>query len=213
MDQVTSGASGMRIAPWPIVAVIAVIAASAALALAGPASAQQADPKPAPPAARPSDHAYANFMRRVSLVQRAHELRPQRRDEPLRYLNITDNEVREIQVVAEKFVPKSIVNISPVVTGCPCEEGPQCTEQVYIVANGSDRSTGLQLSRLKNAWTVGVVQQWWHRYDALRARRSTMDPRAYDSLESELLRELPQCVGEWVPAEASTTNLLNEEKK
>ena len=143
-------------------------------------------------------------MRRLSLVQRAHELRPRRRDEPLRYLNITDNEIREIQHVAAKHIPKSIVNISPVVTGCPCEEGPQCTDQVFIIASAGEKSSGLQLSRIKNAWTVGIVQQWWLQYDALRARRDTMNWRAYEASEAELLRELPQCVGDLVPATAAS---------
>src|SRR5215510_3902386 len=83
---------------------------------------------------------------------RARELRPQRRDEPLRYLNISDDEIREIQEVAKKYLPKVLLNISPVVTGCPCEEGPQCTDQVYIVAQTAQSSRGLQLSRVRNAW-------------------------------------------------------------
>ena len=138
---------------------------------------------------------------RLSLEQRAVELRPRRRDEPLRYLNITDIEVREIQFVAEKFIPKAIVNISPVVTGCPCEEGPQCTEQVYIVANARGQSPADCSSRgSRMRGSVGIIQQWWLRYDALRARRTSMDWRAYEASEAELLRELPQCVGELVPA-------------
>jgi hypothetical protein len=185
----------MRIAPWLM----------AVFALTGTVSAQQASPKPASEGKSQPHDVYISAMRRLSLEQRAFELRPRRRDEPLRYLNITDIEVREIQFVAEKFVPKAIVNISPVVTGCPCEEGPQCTEQVYIVANGSDKSSGLQLSRIKNAWVVGHVQQWWLRYDALRARRTSMNYRAYESSEAELLRELPQCVGELVPATTAST--------
>jgi hypothetical protein len=185
----------MRIAPWLMMV----------FALAGAASAEQASPKAATEAKPKPDDAYVRAMDRLSLLRRAFELRPQRRDEPLRYLNITDNEVREIQFVAEKVVPKAIVNISPVVTGCPCEEGPHCTEQVYIVANGADKSSGLQLSRIKDAWVVGQIQQWWIRYDALRARRASMEWRAYDASEAELLRELPQCVGELVPATTAST--------
>jgi hypothetical protein len=185
----------MRIAPWIL----------AFFALAATASAEQASPRPATEGKPKGDDAYVRAMDRLALWRRAYELRPQRRDEPLRYLNISDNEVREIQFVAEKFVPKAIVNISPVVTGCPCEEGPQCTEQVYIVANGADKSSGLQLSRIKNAWVVGQIQQWWIRYDALRARRTSMDWRAYDGSEAELLRELPQCVGDLVPATTAST--------
>jgi hypothetical protein len=142
-------------------------------------------------------------LQEVRQIERAYELRPRRRDEPLRFENITDIEVREIQEVAAKFVPKAIVNISPVVTGCPCEEGPQCTDQVYIVANNLEDSLGLQLSRVQNLWQVGVMQRWWIRYDALRARRDKMDWRAYAASEAELFRDLPQCVGELVPATVS----------
>ena len=177
----------MRIGPWLM----------AVFALAGAANAEETAPRRA--------DAYIRAMDWLALWRHALELRPSRRDEPLRYLNISDNEVREIQLVAEKYIPQAIVNISPVVTGCPCEEGPQCTEQVYIVANGSDRSSGLQLSRVRNTWVVGNIQQWWLRYDALRARRISMDWRAYESSEAELLRELPQCVGELVPATTAAT--------
>ncbi len=173
-----------------------------AVAIGGlPAVAQQSVRQPTP--AAPEVRSY--YQRKVELIRRAHELRPRRRDEPLRYENITDMEVREIQAVAAKFVPKAIVNISPVVTGCPCEEGPQCTDQVYIVASSLDDSVGLQLSRVKNAWQVGVVQRWWLRYDALRARIVTMNFRAYEASEAELFRELPQCVGELVPATTAST--------
>ncbi len=187
---------------WPI-----------ALAIAGPvAMAQQesARQENARQPARQLDEATVRMLRKYSLIQRAHELRPRRRDEPLRYENITDIEVLEIQTVAAKVVPKAIVNISPVVTGCPCEEGPQCTDQVYIVASNPIDSVGLQLSRVKNLWQVGVMQRWWIRYDALRARRAEMDWRAYEASEAELLRELPECVGELVPATASNPA---EEKK
>src|ERR1041384_5277939 len=92
---------------------------------------------------------------------RAFELRPVRRDTPLRYLNLSDEEVREVQRVSAKYLPRDTVNISPVVTGCPCEEGPDCTEQVYVLASKESGTRGLQLSRVRNRWTVGVVQQWW----------------------------------------------------
>ena len=98
----------------------------------------------------------SQMLKRMRIVDRADELRPRRRDEPLRYLNISDNEVREIQLMAEKYLPKVLLNISPVVTGCPCEEGPQCTDQVYIVAESGQSSRGLQMSRVRNAWVVGA---------------------------------------------------------
>src|SRR5204863_6156086 len=97
------------------------------------------------------------------ISKQAEALRPARRDEPLRYLNITDEEVRQVQLISVKYLPRAMVNISPVVTNCPCEEGPNCTAQVYVVATTGEKSKGLQLSRLKDQWIVGVVQQWWIR--------------------------------------------------
>jgi len=135
---------------------------------------------------------------------RAYQLVPKRRDEPLRYLNISDYEVREIQLVAEKYLPKVLLNISPVVTGCPCEEGPQCTDQVYIVAETAQGAKGLQLSRVRNAWVVGSVQQWYLRYDELRSSKDDMEYWAFQRAESDLFREFPVCVGQLVPAENKT---------
>ena len=132
---------------------------------------------------------------------RAWVLRPKRRDEPLRYLNISDIEVREIQEVAQKYLPKVLLNISPVVTGCPCEEGPQCTDQVYIVAETTQAYRGLQLSRVRNTWVVGSVQQWYLKYEELLSRERKMNYASFERAQSELYREFPVCVGELVPAE------------
>jgi hypothetical protein len=132
---------------------------------------------------------------------RAFELRPRRRDEPLRYLNISDSELREIQVLSENYIPKVLMNIGPVVSGCSCEEGPQCTDQVYIVAEKLQHSVGLQLSRVRNVWQVGVVQQWWLKFDALRSKFMKMDYAKYESAMNDLFREFPACVGELVPIE------------
>ena len=98
-------------------------------------------------------------------------------------------------------MPKVLLNISPVVSGCPCEEGPQCTDQVYIVAQTSQNSRGLQLSRVRNAWVVGTVQQWYLKYEELLTREPKMNYLDVMRAESELYREFPVCVGELVPAE------------
>jgi hypothetical protein len=145
------------------------------------------------------------------LRHRAYELAPTRRDEPLRYQNISDYEVREIQLVAEKYLPKVLLNISPVVTGCPCEEGPQCTDQVYIVAQTAQSPKGLQLSRVKNSWVVGTVQQWYLRHDELLSRRDKMEFFQFSREESELFREFPSCVGELVPADNTTASVPKAE--
>lgn len=151
--------------------------------------------------------------RKPDPVYRAWQLRPVRRDEPLRYLNISDYEVREIQLVAEKYLPKVLLNISPVVTGCPCEEGPQCTDQVYIVAETAQSSKGLQLSRVRNAWVVGTVQQWYLKYEELLGREPRMDFSNFMRAKSELYRDFPMCVGELVPAENTTASVPKVEPK
>ena len=165
------------------------------LALAAVSNAQ--DPR-APARTSAAD---GQLMRRMDLQARAFELRPRRRDAPLRYVNISDNEMREIQQVAATHLSKTVLNVSPVVEGCPCEEGPMCTEQVYVVTLASEKAVGLQLSRIKKVWKVGVVQLWWSKYDALRAQEKTMDYRTFVSSEAELYRDFPICVGELVKAE------------
>jgi hypothetical protein len=155
----------------------------------------------------------AQALKRMRIADRAYELRPRRRDEPLRYLNISDNEVREIQLLAEKYLPKSLLNISPVVTGCPCEEGPQCTDQVYIVAETAQSSKGLQMSRVRNSWVVGTVQQWWLRRDELTAQFGKMNYEKYESAMNELVRDFPMCVGELVPADNTTASTPKAETK
>lgn len=186
----------MRIASW----------LAAGLALAVTASAQ--DRTQAQWAAY-----LAQMSKRFAIEDRAHELRPRRRDEPLRYLNISDNEMREIQQVAEKYLAKTMLNVSPVIEGCPCEEGPLCTDQVYVVTFVSEKAKGLQLSRVKNVWQVGVVQQWWQKYDALNASKDKMDYRAFERVESELFRDFPSCVGELVPAENTASTKKAEPQK
>jgi hypothetical protein len=174
-----SGAE-MRIAAWLI----------AGLALALGAGAQQ----PVPSARLEAS------MKRAEIQRRAHELRPQRRDTPMRYLNLSDNEMREVQEVASKHLSRTVLNVSPVIEGCPCEEGPMCTDQVYVVTHASGKPVGLQLSRVNKVWKVGVVQLWWLKYDALRAKVNAANYEKFLRAESDLYREFPICVGELVTA-------------
>ena len=97
---------------------------------------------------------------------------PGRRDGPLRETNLSDTESREIQAEASKVYPGAILNISGVVTGCPCEEGPACTDQVWVVAHSQGKTSGLQLSHVGGIWMVGVLQQWWLSYAKLEADRT-----------------------------------------
>jgi hypothetical protein len=134
---------------------------------------------------------------------RMHETRPARRDGPLRELNLSDIEVREIQSVVVRILPGSILNISGVVTGCPCEEGPGCADQVWIVAHQAGKTLGLQLSRINGQWAVGVVQQWWLDGEKLeqwwsdsakrQGARSYSDYMAYDKARQALYDRFPVC--------------------
>lgn len=134
-----------------------------------------------------------SWIRAMELQARARELYPRRRDTPLRYANMTDEEVREVQAIASKYRMSEFVNISPVVTGCSCEEGGGCTEQVYITSNLGERTKGLQLSRHKNLWVVGAVQKWWLEYEALLARESSMNFREFWVARDLKLLEFPMC--------------------
>src|SRR3954465_13548436 len=71
-------------------------------------AAQSATPKPR------SAFNYEQWARdqeiKSAVFARANEIRPARRDTPMRELNITDTQVREIQAVAERFPPGSLVN-------------------------------------------------------------------------------------------------------
>ena len=125
-------------------------------------------------------------------MKRAYAVRPARRDRPARYENITDEEVREIQIASRGYVPRALVNIGTVVKGCPCEDGAGCSNQVWVVASNDAGSYDLQLSRIENRWTVGPVQRWWRRWNDLD-RQQFLTSDAYHRAEEALLREFPAC--------------------
>jgi hypothetical protein len=108
---------------------------------------------------------FCNFIARERLDDliriRAIQIQPRRRDSPARYQNISDEEVREIQVAASTVVGKVVVTIGPVVVGCPCEDGKSCTDQVWILANLPQGTVGLLLSKIGGYWDIGAVQRWW----------------------------------------------------
>jgi hypothetical protein len=91
---------------------------------------------------------------------------PARPPDSLRQENITDEEVREVQQAALAVYPDSIVSISGVTDGCGCEEGSECTAQVWLALYREDRSRSLVLSKVEGHWKVGAVQSWWLRYTA-----------------------------------------------
>jgi len=147
-----------------------------------------------PPARTPEPRSEReSWIRAMEFQARARELYPRRRDTPLRYANMTDDEVREVQAIASKYRMSQFVNISPVVTGCPCEEGGGCTEQVYITSHFGEKTRGLQLSRHRNAWVVGAVQKWWLEFESLLARQDSMSYREFSTARDLKLLEFPMC--------------------
>jgi len=102
---------------------------------------------------------------------RAKEVQPYRREEPVREDNIRDREVEEIKLALADVMPGAIVNIGTVVTGCPCEDGSSCSDQVWTVAHRPGESIGVLLSKINGHWTIGPVQRWWWEYKDLLARR------------------------------------------
>jgi hypothetical protein len=136
-------------------------------------------------------------QRRWTILDRASEVRPQRRDSPLRYLNVSDDEVREIQAAASEIVGNVLVTIAGVVTGCPCEDGGLCTDQVWVLAHRPNDTVGLLLSKVSGHWQIGTVQRWWLRYEQFEARRQ--EPTSNDARETvqeswnKLMDEFPTC--------------------
>lgn len=146
------------------------------------------------------------WSERRALVKRIHRSRIGRRDHPLRADNINDEEVREIEAVMLARHPGAVVNIGAVVNNCPCEDGPACSEQVWVVAYRPEASLGLQLSRLDGRWQVGPLQRWWLRFDEFQQRPfptgRSGDPQLQAQLEAFLAEQtalydsFPECIGD-----------------
>jgi hypothetical protein len=196
----------MRIAPWLMSTLMLSLGVQAAES-AKPAPAARSQTRPA------IQWTAAELDRLGEIEARAREIYPRRRDLPLRYLNISDSEVREIQSLAGKRKLSELVNIAPVVTGCPCEEGAGCTEQSYLVARFNGKAVGLQLSRLKNRWDVSRVQKWWLEYAALLARQEEMTALDFMNHRHLKLLEFPQCATAARAEAQKTSDLTTAAKK
>lgn len=85
---------------------------------------------------------------------------------PLRYENITDNEVREIRKQLDDEAPGDIVSISGVVAACGCEELPACTSQVAVDLKTGDKPRRIILSQVNGKWELGRLQAWWLRLES-----------------------------------------------
>lgn len=189
------------------------------LALAAGVLAQSAGSKMTPEMYRQmlEDMQYWNAQgtRYDKLRKRARELYPDRRNTPLRDVNISDEEIREVEAISRRYLPHAYVNISPVVTNCPCEEGPMCTAQVYVVAQTAEKTRGLQLSRTKDRWDVGAVQQWWLRREGIVRQHtgdSFLDEYLYEKAVNEMYEEFPACPEPVAPASQTASTKSSHEE-
>lgn len=137
----------------------------------------------ASPELRASMRFEAFHMGKWTLEDRIRDTRPHRRETPLRESNITDAEIRQLTAGARQVLPGAVVNIGAVVTGCPCEDGPGCSDQVWLVAYRPDRTIGLLMSKFRGTWQVGPVQRWWLDYEALAGRSDDESLAEREALE------------------------------
>ncbi len=128
------------------------------------------------------------------LEKRILETRPRRRDTPARAVNITNEEVQEIRAVAAKVMRGDIVNIGTVVTGCPCEDGTSCTEQVWILGNRAGRISGLLLSKIDKHWQLGPMQRWWLEFESVErnSQKLRTSSEYYKALD-DVKQKFPVC--------------------
>ena len=91
--------------------------------------------------------------------------RPAYSERQLRKENLNDIEIRQIEQATRAIVPGAIVNIGGVWDACPCEDGDQCTNQVWVVISVPGKSKGVMLSKINDRWDIGPVQEWWFDYE------------------------------------------------
>lgn len=140
---------------------------------------------------------YAELKAKYQRWRYIDSTRPKRTEAYLRSENITDQEVRELQGIARKVLPDAIVNIGGVTSDCPCEDGPKCTAQVWIVAYDPEETVGLMFSNIDSHWEIGPVQSWWLRRDDLYERQPRWGDRdkyfAWLEEQEALYAAFPAC--------------------
>lgn len=71
------------------------------------------------------------------------------------------------------IMPGAILNISGVVSGCLCQDGPGCAAQGWVLAHRPEtpgQSKDLEVSDINNRWMIGPVQQWYLDSEKLQAK-------------------------------------------
>jgi hypothetical protein len=115
-----------------------------------------------------------------------------RANTPLRKININDEEVRQIQAVVHELIPGAIVLISGVAEGCPCEDGPDCSAQVWTAIDRSAGIRSLELSDINDHWVIGPVQRWY--LESAQLERSKFPTSAeYYAARTTLNNRYPTC--------------------
>lgn len=183
-------------------------AVAAVLLLLSPSASAQATSTAAGPDNEPGSNSVTPWQERPwsarrPIMEAIHGSRIRRRDTPARIANISDEEVREIESVMREQHPGAVVNIGTVLGDCICEDGPQCSEQVWVVAYLPQASQGLQLSRINERWQLGPLQRWWLRYEDFHQRPYPQgrigDPEfaarvdAYVAEQTALFDSFPHC--------------------
>jgi len=139
----------------------------------------------------------AEFKAKLKRQHYISSTRPKRNEAYLRHDNINDLEVKEIQAAARSVLPEAIVNIGGVTSDCPCEDGPGCSAQVWVVAYDPKETVGLMFTKTDGHWGIGPVQQWWLRYDDLQVRRPSWRNEAkfvaWSEEEEALYAAFPSC--------------------
>ena len=85
----------------------------------------------------------------------------------IRQTDLQDIEIEQIDTTSKLFMPDSATMIGTVTMGCPCANGPTCSEQVWVTVYTQDDVKSLMYSKINNTWTIGPVQKWWLKHDAL----------------------------------------------
>jgi hypothetical protein len=134
------------------------------------------------------------LQRDRDLQRRIATLDPNRYRSPtsLRDLDISDEEVLQIEAVVREIIPGAIVMISGVAKGCPCEDGPGCSAQVWIAVHLPKETRALEISDINDHWAIGPVQQWY--LDSAELQRSKYPTSAdYNAARDALSDRFPTC--------------------
>jgi len=135
---------------------------------------------------------YLENKREFRVLARIEQTRPFQRTGPLRKINLSDDEAREIQSVMAPFYPGSLLNISGVVTGCYCEDGHSCSDQVWVVPKDDVETPGVLLSRINDHWVIGPIQHWWLTRAKIEADTGLTRAQREEALHTQW-KTFPEC--------------------